>query len=117
VRHVLERRADLAVTCGGRAGGRLLVYFPGNNLADGAAEVETAGFFDHDNVPPWDTWVGFFRDEAAPLGFAELLVAFVPKAFVPRVELGIWANPEQCIQWLESACVPLASGLRDRLID
>jgi hypothetical protein len=41
----------------GLSGGRLLIYFPNHDLACGAAEQETAGFFDVNNVPPWDTWV------------------------------------------------------------
>lgn len=38
-------------------GGRLLAYFPNDNLFDGVAEVESDGFFDVDNIPPYDTWV------------------------------------------------------------
>jgi hypothetical protein len=37
-------------------GGRLLAYFPDNNLACGVAEVESQGFFDTNNIPPYDTW-------------------------------------------------------------
>ena len=37
--------------------GRLLLYAPHDNLADGAAEAETDGFFDTENEPPWDTWI------------------------------------------------------------
>lgn len=39
------------------AGGRLLAYLQDTNLCDGAAEAASEGFFDVDNVPPWDTWV------------------------------------------------------------
>jgi hypothetical protein len=38
-------------------GGRLMVYFPDAALADGAAEVQSRGFFDVHNTPPWDTWI------------------------------------------------------------
>jgi hypothetical protein len=38
-------------------GGRLVAYFPDDNLFDGAAEAESQGFFDVDNIPPYDTWV------------------------------------------------------------
>jgi hypothetical protein len=33
-------------------GGRLLAYFPDADLSDGAAEVESRGFFDVYNTPP-----------------------------------------------------------------
>jgi hypothetical protein len=38
-------------------GGRLIAYSPDFNLACGVCEVETKGYFDVDNTPPWDTWV------------------------------------------------------------
>lgn len=41
-------------------GGRVLLYFPEENLACGAAQVGSGGFYDEDNVPPWDIWVGFW---------------------------------------------------------
>src|SRR4051794_11881850 len=63
---VLESRASIdrdvgtaspVNTANDLGGGRLLLYFPDANLADGAAEVETRGFLDIENMPPWDTWV------------------------------------------------------------
>jgi predicted transcriptional regulator len=123
VRHVLESRASTdrlvraASPVGGHsdlASGRLLLYFPDANLADGAAEAETGGFFDVDNVPPWDTWVGLFRDETADASFASHLVSWVPGTFVASVDRGIHVNPEECIAWLEEARVPLAKTLRSR---
>src|ERR1700677_4399103 len=43
-------------------GGRLLGYAPDDNLSDCAAEAETMEYFDCDNVPPWDTWVGYIHE-------------------------------------------------------
>ena len=43
--------------------GRLLAYFPDENLACGVAEAETQGFFTVDNVPPWDTWVAYLHED------------------------------------------------------
>lgn len=37
-----------------------MTYFPDENTSDGGAETITQGYFDGDNVPPWDTWVGMF---------------------------------------------------------
>jgi hypothetical protein len=73
--------------------GRLLVYFPDAELSDGAAEAETAGYFDVWNAPPHDTWVGFYEDESTPDdSFRRYLVAWVPNVFeaaVARVGLRI----------------------------
>jgi hypothetical protein len=94
--------------------GRLMVYFPDLDLCDGAAEVMTDGWFDVFNCPPWDTWVGFYRDDR-PAGdsTASYLVAWVPPAFIDVAGRGMDANPEQCIAWLdETDC-----GLRRRLAD
>jgi hypothetical protein len=84
-----DRRPDLA-------GGRLLYYEPDRNLACGAACLSSGGFFDVNNVPPWDTWLCLTEDG--------VLVSWVPPDLVDRVAAGIEVNPEVCIQW------PAASG-------
>ncbi len=95
-------------------GGRLLIYFPNDDLACGAAEQETAGFFDVNNVPPWDTWVDYFQDQQQnPDSFdTEYLIAWIPKEFVDLANEGIAVNPEQCILWLSDTSVELARVLR-----
>jgi hypothetical protein len=99
---------------GNLGGGRLLVYFPNNDLACGAAEQETAGFFDTNNVPPWDTWVAYFHDEQPNIDSfdTEYLIACVPPVFVDLANDGINVNPEQCILWLSDTSVELAKVLR-----
>jgi hypothetical protein len=93
-------------------GGRLLVYFPDADLSDGAAEVESEGFFDVWNCPPWDTWVGIFRDErGAGDAYATYLVAWVPPGLVELAQRGIEVNPEECIRWLEDASCDLRRRL------
>jgi hypothetical protein len=72
--------------------GRLLLYFPAENLVDGAAELSSNGFFDVNNIPPWDIWIDF--SEGA-------LVSWVPEEFVLRASMGVEANPEECICWVE----------------
>jgi hypothetical protein len=118
-RMLYHRELDAAVrgaapvrAVGDLAGGRLLVFFPELSLSDGAATVETDGFFDYDNVPPWDTWVGLFRDESADPSEIDYLVSWVPAGFVESVDRGINVNPEECIVWLEDSKVPLAKTLR-----
>jgi hypothetical protein len=91
--------------------GRLLVYFPEQNLFDGAAEQETNGFFDDDNQPPWDTWIGFFEDEGRDPSLSTYLVAWIPSPFVSLAARGIDVNPEQCIAWLDQTKTALAMSL------
>jgi hypothetical protein len=98
VERVADNRSQLLRSSGthldspisGLHGGRLLVFAPEENLACGAAEYASMGFFDVDNVPPWDTWI-------AMLG--KYLVSWVPSQLVPLVQKGLDVNPEQCILW------------------
>ncbi len=108
------RSAEPARSAEDLGGGKLLVYFPDSNLSDGAAKAESGGFFDSDNVPPWDTWVGLFRDESADISYVDHLVSWVPGEFIDSVERGINVNPEDCILWLADSRVPLAAELRSR---
>jgi hypothetical protein len=56
-RAALLRRANRSVNTDGLklAGGRILIYAPDENLCDGAAKYSSKGFFDGDNIPPWDS--------------------------------------------------------------
>jgi hypothetical protein len=73
--------------------GRLLLYYPHENLACGAAEVSSNGFFDVNNVPPWDIWVDFSE---------RTLVSWVPPVLLEAAQMGIDVNPEECMRWAAS---------------
>jgi hypothetical protein len=79
--------------------GRLMIYLPDTNLCDGAATMETTGWFDWDNTPPFDTWVAYVAPERSQ-GF---LLSWVPERFIEIVNDGIEVNPEQCIAWADHA--------------
>jgi len=72
--------------------GRLLLFVPSETLMDGGAKYTSNGFFDVNNVPPWDTWVSFS---------ARTLVSWVPPVLVETARRGIDVNPEACIVWCE----------------
>src|SRR5580700_1513127 len=65
--------------------GRLLLYAPQDNLACGAAEYSSKGFFDVNNVPPWDTWM---------LMLGKYLISWVPLQLFRLVQEGLDVNPE-----------------------
>lgn len=88
-----------------RPSGRLLVYFPDADLADGAAEIESRGFFDEHNAPPWGTWIGVFDDGAGDPSFDTYSLAWVPDSLVDLANQGIEVNPETCIAWLRNSNV------------
>jgi hypothetical protein len=120
VRSVVDARAEwlrIRNTQGDRmasrpAGGRLLAYFPDEELSDGAAEAETNGFFDINNAPPWDTWVALFRDARRDRSTADCLVSWVPETFTSVVDRGIRVNPEECIQWLGQTGLRIEEQIR-----
>jgi hypothetical protein len=94
VAEVVTKRSLLtAKTSAGKdtnIGGLLLLYRPSENLACGAAEANSNGFFDVNNIPPWDIWVDFSDGT---------LVSWVPPALVDIAQMGIDVNPEACICW------------------
>jgi hypothetical protein len=100
VDQVVERRSQLLRQSGkyfrsqdpALSGGRFLLFAPDDNLADGAAEYVSLGFFDVDNVPPWDTWVAMY---------GKYLISWVPARLVRLVQEGLDVNPEQCILWAD----------------
>jgi hypothetical protein len=94
-------------------GGRLLIYFPDADLADGAADVQSNGFFDVHNVPPWDTWIALADDGCeADVSFRQYIVAWVPPSLVRFAAAGIEVNPEECIAWLDQSKVGARAELR-----
>lgn len=90
----------------------MLIFFPDRTLSDGAAEAETRGYFDADNVPPWDTWVGVFEEHVNGEREKKVyLVTWVPPIFVESVSRAIDVNPEGCIQWLEDSDTEMGRNL------
>lgn len=92
--------------------GRLMVYFPDATLTDGVAELESQGFFDGFNIPPWDTWVSYFDDQLPRThGYSRYLLAYVPQPLLMDAERGMVTNVEACIQWLADADVKLRTRM------
>jgi hypothetical protein len=107
--HPTARCADLA-------GGRLLAYDPDANLFDGFVEAETRGFYDVDNIPPWDTWLCYTRERDSSLGWQywdAYLVSWVPPQCVPLAQQGIDLIAEDCIAWLDSLDTMLRAQLAE----
>jgi hypothetical protein len=94
--------------------GRLLAYQPDMDLACGAAQAASQGFFDVNNAPPWDTWVAMVQESGVDA--VPYLVSWIPPQFVSLAQQGIDANPECCIVWLEDAGAALAERVRVALL-
>ena len=85
-------------------GGRLLFLEPATSLSDGAANMQSHGFFDNHNASPWDTWL-CFADQ-------RFLVSWVPPEFLDAADAGVRVNPERCIFWADQTDAPFTSFLR-----
>lgn len=107
----LPRKPEPIVSDKQLEGGRLLCYYPDANLADAAAAVQSAGYFDNENVPPWDTWVGLYSS-GGPRSYDIYLISYVPRTFIERATAGIEVNPERCIAWLSDSDTPIGNALR-----
>lgn len=101
-------------------GGKLLSYFPNENLADGVAEAESGGFFDADNIPPYDTWVWMAENTQLVLlgGRRKIdvpnnyLIAWVPPLFIPAAKRGLGVHVEACLGWLDEQSDLFAKSVR-----
>jgi hypothetical protein len=93
--------ADLRAEFGG---GRLLVCRPHESTDDGAAEFASRGFFDVHNVPPWDTWLAYYKAEMT-------LVSWVPPEFIELAQGGIEVDPLGSLEWLTDQVEPLVTWL------
>lgn len=91
-RRRLLAKSGLEISSPSTNTGRLLFYWPHENVADGASEYSSNGFFDVNDAPPWDTWMSFD---------SERLVSWVPSVLVPSAQAGIDANPVECIRWAD----------------
>lgn len=102
-------------------GGRLLICFgPTESVWDGASEVESRGFFDEYDIPPWDSWLCWTREtpeesQVRRQEFSRLrttflpdraldwersyLISWVPPQLIEVATSGIEVNPVDCIHF------------------
>lgn len=101
-------------------GGRLLYYKPDSSTYCGIAALDTRGYFDNQDCPPWETWAGwvrvrpslwptFRRDWRDKLPY---LIAWVHPALIAKVDEAINAMSfEGGIGWLSDIDLALNQQL------
>ena len=96
--------------------GGLLLFDPGQSLSDGAAQVESNGFFDADNIPPWDLWIAYIEEPKQQLNswtrFDSFLLCWIPQALSEMVDHSLAVNPERCLEWARNVDSPFLRLLR-----
>lgn len=79
--------------------GQLLILYSGTATSDGVAQIETSGYFDFDNYPPWDTWV-YYQTENKQRDQVGYLIAWVAPEFIDGVHGAIESCADESILWL-----------------
>ncbi len=109
-------------------GGKLLIIAPEDSDICGLSVWEAEGFIDDEDVPPWDTWVGYFEEsitpeetyvrqtqalyrasynqsnqhdfeEWSPQLTVSYILCWIPREFVSLVNEGVLVNPVECFFW------------------
>jgi hypothetical protein len=78
--------------------GQILVAAYGQNIPDGAVEVETASFFDEFDLPPIDTW--FYNGYSERQG--GILFAWIPERFTDLTQRAIDVQFLDSLHWFVS---------------
>lgn len=76
---------------GAQVSGRILLFDPSAAMYDGLSEELTDGFFDSDDVPPPEFWVGIKNGK---------LVAFIPSEFEAIANIGVENCMSGCLEWV-----------------
>jgi hypothetical protein len=109
-RAALESSAVSEIRAGDLRGGELIALDVDWQDASGASNVATAGYFDWNDTPPWDTWVAFVAGDDG----RDYLLSWVPPAFVPMIGDAIDVNPMDALWEFGSRDELLEAALRER---
>ena len=92
VHEVIKRRKNMLMKADNKSTliGRYLIFDPSATMYDGLAEEVSSGFFDSDDVPPPEFWVGVKGN---------LLISFIPSDFITSADEGIESSMSGCIEW------------------
>jgi hypothetical protein len=76
---------------------RFLLYEAEEQMADGAAQESSRGFFDVHDEPGWATWIDHYKDYKT----GHCLLCCIPAVLEEAAQAGIYANPMDCIRWID----------------
>jgi hypothetical protein len=85
-----------------RAMGGMLAFNLDACFFDGAVSAETQGFFDDEDLPPWDTWIAYTERHGAGEAGENVLVSWMPESYRQLAERAIAVHMCNAYAWLES---------------
>ena len=98
-------------------GGHLALMMLAETTCDGLSDPESGGFYDGEDIPPWDTWLWLLEEEhRSPFNEPlQILVSWVPALLVPNAHRGMEANPTGCLRWADTRIseLPFLQKLQD----
>lgn len=85
-----------------RLSGRLLLADFEITNHNEATEIESNGFFDWADNPPWDLWLGVYQNQ---------LLSWIPPQFVETVERSMLVECMDMFRWMNLAEIGLETSL------
>lgn len=79
--------------------GRILAFDLEATYYDGVPESISDGFFDAEDLPPWDTWITY---GPIPTLSNNFLISWVPLEFEAVVERAVEAHMADAYEWVKS---------------
>jgi hypothetical protein len=99
------------------AGGRLLFCTSATeSIPDGHVSAASQGFYDEDDLPPWDTWLYYIEPEKESIGKGyqpEYLVSWVPSTWIDLAMIGVKEHFLDCMRWAEQTDIAFTRELRE----
>ncbi len=92
-RFVVARRQRLPRIAHTPVPGRLFSFLVDDCYFDGVAAAETNGFLDERDLPPWETWIAYWRGRRA-------LISWVPESECRAVDAAVRAHVVDAYAWL-----------------
>lgn len=87
-------------TTNGQRIGRILRHSLRETTYSCTAQNVSGGFFDSQDLPPWDLWIAIQGGESAPT-----LLSWIPDILLERANAGTEASAEECFDWDESRMI------------
>jgi len=90
------------------AGGRLLLCTSvTESIPDGVVSNMSKGFYDEDDLPPWDTWI-YYLDAGK-----EYLISWVPPEWIQLANVGVEIHFLDCMRWEEMSGIELLFNIQN----